>query len=79
MDIWREQWAKMEVHLALEAARARDDVERWTTKVTFSKEYLQGLADGLRRALTLVEAFRLHAPKNEIEQKLDEYSIDEVW
>lgn len=74
MDVWRDQWVRMESRLALETARALDEADKWkaTAKNTFSKDYLIGLADGLKRGLTMVEAFRRRVPKNEIEQMLDE-------
>lgn len=84
MDIWKDQWMRMEAYVRKEAHSALQDAQsrNEAVKGRFSKDYLSGISDGMRRAAGLIEAFRLRIPKNEMEQKIEElreFTLDEEW
>lgn len=77
MGRWQDQWALMESYLNAEARAARKDADASTSALRL------GEAQGLEKAVRIVEEFRMRLPATELEALLDamerEFGPDERW
>lgn len=63
------------------SSRASERYNNWTHYADEQADprYLEGMADGLGVALNIIEAFIAKLPRTELEQRLDEFTLDEQW